>query len=939
MILSNHTSFDANEFSLSDAGFADRPDQSKRLGAKPPHVITSQNNYTSSTSTTRMVPPPGYITYHQKKHHHHHHHHTHQKRRRWHSGRTLQDDQRPSSHPRSILLHLGQIVVNAIRLATPLAYAYVAAFIVSVVAWRTHRENILGKHEALQLVKPSVCGDLDVLSNGTFDLKIGLGGEVAERVGKIAEYFMSGAPVSAAVERAVAFGLVDEQHVGGKLSAEELARWVASYAVRAAETVLNTLFAIYDSVLAYDYGFALGLRPRASTLLKASTPDVSPFIVIPFVMFTVWMFLETFFYLHYVLTVQRMQQAPAGRPDTRFHYAKNQPERLKLFKECMDSVLAACDATKGETSEEKMYRHAVGRDFLSRWFHNAPFEALKAGNVCQWFAWAFFDRQYERMLRDYVSGYDDEFLDLLEIVEMMAVECGLEPTLTSSGALASLRNAPHTQPRTESLPLHLLGFPSGTNPSVACIRLNHDPVYTRHRPLFTYLLTHTLHFFTHVMLTRILKFEARTYTTCNNTVKHLVYARIPPGQEDREKNPVVFAHGIGIGLGHYLGLIFWLPRRAPVYLITLPHVAMRLGCETAPEVADFVELFQQILRPKKEDCWDEEGGKYVPATFVAHSLGTATVSWVVRNARTRGLVKSVVLLDPVTLLLHDPTVATSFLHRVPRTIVELFLEYFVARETYIANSLSRGFAWSYNVVFANELSAIVEKEKKLEVEKKVVNPTDGAKATSKNGKKKPKKKSSTSSLKDVPKSPSLARTETTRQTTESPHTGGTGKVTVVLCGGDCIVPSPKVRRYLRSEWGGLKYSGSHSASGLESAEDESGRANTTTATMTNGTSASSSVAGESDSVSFDDLEEYAKEIIDSEDGEGMIETDGLTGTRLRIKGGHVSVLRGKGTEGKVRKEVVYFEGLEHGEWMFVRPKELGVVARKVYETAGLEWEY
>jgi len=48
-----------------------------------------------------------------------------------------------------------------------------------------------------------------------------------------------------------------------------------------------------------------------------------------------------------------------------------------------------------------------------------------------------------------------------------------------------------------------------------------------------------------------------------------------------------------------------------------------------------------------------------------------------------------VLLDPVTFLLCDPTVATTFVYREPNTTIDFLMHFFLSRELFISNALSR----------------------------------------------------------------------------------------------------------------------------------------------------------------------------------------------------------------------------------------------------------
>jgi hypothetical protein len=93
---------------------------------------------------------------------------------------------------------------------------------------------------------------------------------------------------------------------------------------------------------------------------------------------------------------------------------------------------------------------------------------------------------------------------------------------------------------------------------------------------------------------------------------------------------------------------------------------------------------------------------------VAHSLGTTAVSWMLRDPEGCKRVHSTVLLDPVIFLLCDPTVATTFVYKDPQSCMDLLMHYFLSRELFIANALSRHFQWSQNILFVDQLSHVHE---------------------------------------------------------------------------------------------------------------------------------------------------------------------------------------------------------------------------------------
>jgi len=157
-------------------------------------------------------------------------------------------------------------------------------------------------------------------------------------------------------------------------------------------------------------------------------------------------------------------------------------------------------------------------------------------------------------------------------------------------------------------------------------------------------------------------------------------------------------------------------------MLEWPHISMRI-VSSVPTPFSTTNAIETIL--------DQDSHK--DACFVAHSLGTAAVAWMLKshlfqtsssnlgnssysnsdsdpnvNLHFSGnhksnRVASVVLLDPINFLLFDPTTAYSFVYRNPSTVLELVLNYFVSRELHIAWSIGRHFLWSWNVLFVEDL--------------------------------------------------------------------------------------------------------------------------------------------------------------------------------------------------------------------------------------------
>lgn len=117
---------------------------------------------------------------------------------------------------------------------------------------------------------------------------------------------------------------------------------------------------------------------------------------------------------------------------------------------------------------------------------------------------------------------------------------------------------------------------------------------------------------------------------------------------------------------------------------------------SAPDIEDSVNAMIK--------AFDTDG--HQKACLAAHSLGNTFISWMLHHPVACKRVYSTILVDPVTFLLCDPTVATTVVYKEPSTTMDFLMHFFVARELFIANALSRHFNWSHNIVFVEDLSAV-----------------------------------------------------------------------------------------------------------------------------------------------------------------------------------------------------------------------------------------
>ncbi|KAI9094409.1 hypothetical protein DFS34DRAFT_629324 [Phlyctochytrium arcticum] len=364
--------------------------------------------------------------------------------------------------------------------------------------------------------------------------------------------------------------------------------------------------------------------------------------------FTVVMMAEAVWLPVHLMNVRSLQKR---RPSIH-HLCKTKAQRVELLENCFDAL----DAAAGVGASQQTRTLAIQK-VVSGWFFGAPLDEIHAENLHSWVAWAFLDEDY-----DTLNEQDqNQVADLSSMIEKR------------------------------------LGAPlkPGRNPNVKCVRICIDPVMVKHRPLVYYVVTRFVNWYaTNRVVAKKLGFYQRTVDPSDVAGSGPYSFWYRPASEPTPPNatPLVFIHGIGIGFAPYLQLLALFPRSVPIYLIEWRYVSMQLD-SSVPSIPDTLAGLKAMLAL--------DG--HPRATFAGHSLGTIAISWLLNSPIHRPLVASTVLMDPISLLLCDPTVAFNFLHRKPTTIMQLLMTYFVAQETYIANALSRHFHWTRNVLFWHQL--------------------------------------------------------------------------------------------------------------------------------------------------------------------------------------------------------------------------------------------
>ncbi|KAI7876841.1 alpha/beta-hydrolase [Lichtheimia hyalospora FSU 10163] len=219
----------------------------------------------------------------------------------------------------------------------------------------------------------------------------------------------------------------------------------------------------------------------------------------------------------------------------------------------------------------------------------------------------------------------------------------------------------------------------GYDEDIRALRITLDPVQAYHRPLVFYICMACITFMIHHVL-----FE-QCWRMQQYQCGHLTYwLRSGGANKSDNKKPIVFIHGIGPGFLPYINFLCNLMRlddgASDVFCVELPHVSMRC-IEHAPSMHQTVRDLRFMLA--------HHG--YRDAVFVAHSLGTGLVSWVLQHSPKT--VAAVVMLDPICFMLHYKDVCYNFVYRIPKTASEYIVKFFASTELYISYYISRQFHW------------------------------------------------------------------------------------------------------------------------------------------------------------------------------------------------------------------------------------------------------
>ncbi|OTB17332.1 hypothetical protein K445DRAFT_44162, partial [Daldinia sp. EC12] len=344
-------------------------------------------------------------------------------------------------------------------------------------------------------------------------------------------------------------------------------------------------------------------------------------------------------------------------------------ERRALFQRCFANVPDA-------------------RRYVQKWFLGADESEIRRDNVRDFILWAFFDKR---------PGYESEEEER-EIDEYIEIIEGLLGRKLEPGR----------------------GKAQG-------LRLTLDEVETRYRTVAWYLIVGLVDFVSHCRLARHefhyhAQSPSKTRSVIPPRLQDLFAQRYSESEEltywhrphtATDKLPVVFLHGIGIGLYPYIPFLTQINSESKerdgegqIGIIAIEVLPISFRLTGAP--LSRAEFLRQVATILDAHGWD----RFVLAS---HSYGTVLATHMLRAENLADRIASAVLIDPVTILLHLPDVAYNFTRRRPKAANEWQLWYFASMDPGVAHCLGRHFFWKDNIVWKEELRATARPRRRVAV--------------------------------------------------------------------------------------------------------------------------------------------------------------------------------------------------------------------------------
>ncbi|GAA5865382.1 hypothetical protein JCM1840_001549 [Sporobolomyces johnsonii] len=345
------------------------------------------------------------------------------------------------------------------------------------------------------------------------------------------------------------------------------------------------------------------------------------------------------------------------------------------------------------------------RDYLRFWFSGCEFSEIKRQNMADWLAWSLYGTTLESLEAER-KAWDQAGRPPL-ILDDGSPDDGDsdidEDTVIEGDKLGLVM---HCVELVEARAAHR--FPPGRNPKIHTLRLTLDPVKVASRPLILYAFVAAIQ----GGVIRRAKFKGFKEMADGDT-RYLV--RVPKGWKPspdgpESQRPLVFLHGLGMGMAQYATLASYLCSHRslcnrPILILLQPHISMSFFARGYLDPPDQTRCTASLERMMRKLKFDEAGG----ATVLSHSNGTIVHGWLVKDCPQ--LVARSCFVDAVCFCLWEPWVCYNFLYSKASRPIEYLMRYFVSRELGIAVMLSRTFEWTSNLLWPSQIPNVSDPHK------------------------------------------------------------------------------------------------------------------------------------------------------------------------------------------------------------------------------------
>lgn len=342
--------------------------------------------------------------------------------------------------------------------------------------------------------------------------------------------------------------------------------------------------------------------------------------------------------------------------------------------------------------------------YVSKWFKDTPANHVRLGNLQEMLAYGFF----------YSTKCSLEARNLWSAVQIMSrqlAELAAPPKSTINGwgdfethntCLQPISSADTWTSEVDE-GQGCLKIEEGYEPGLPFMAHLWEPLNYHYRPFTFYVIIEFLHWLTWSALIamglRHIQVDGTSFYT------NVQGSRVTPANPQRAHNedeptPIVFIHGVGLGLLPYLLVLARLTAGGvPLLIPEIRHVSMRL-CKRVPCAS---EMASRVVK-----AMDTLGVQQ--ACVFGHSYGTFIASRLVQGHSSR--VHSLAVIDPVCFGMFLPSLLRNFIYR---SLWDAFKEggwkkllrclpvWFVSREVHAAYTFCRRFFWTEVNLWPEEL--------------------------------------------------------------------------------------------------------------------------------------------------------------------------------------------------------------------------------------------